>query len=989
MNIQLLLDGNIMELDKSVSFPINKRFSNLDNPTDIFVDYTKSISIPATAHNNKVLGNAYRLDKQYGAGDVTLGLDMNPLKRIPVKLLYNGEIFFDGYAKYVSSTQTNGVVYYNINLFGAVADVFQSLLSVVLDSNKLSDEQRAELDGGAKYILDDGMNSYPVIDMESVKSCWEYDGDPLSGGNHYTDIIGFAPAYRGLYDDFESNSIVGLETVSNSDGTPKSVEDVLKEEWKVNIKAKDSTLTDEQIQQRVDSIDLKAIFGDGINEHSIRQFRAYEQKPYVYFCRLMRMYQNKCKELTGYDLNLDSQWFNANNPYWTRLCYMFDYLSGRGVNEDLTTPFSGYNSGVYTSQLSRTVTYSNFSNEVLQSGKISLEPFDILLENKRAAETGGMTADPLWSGRNDIEDSVVMLNDTSYVTIDITFSNSHSDSRVYKYYAAKNKNSVTAPSGYSEFISVNSSTEIDKTAKILTGYSSIKIPAISIPSFNTEGLKMTVKVSLYGETDKILLYRHRVPIKGSTRYNYFSPTSQNADFKVILPNTNFYSNWRLNTTVALKNLYTKEEPLFNVILQYTKMFGLVWKPDYINKTITITTKQSYFKDYEILDWTDKFDGKKSCVIEPVTFNAKYISFDYKDVDGFRYTGYKNKHSVNYGGKKIRTNYNFNNNTTEMIENMHPSSISTKSYIPLHDLIEWDTYTKLEPVKSPINFIDSEDAEQSHSISLNNWYFRGKNYYAYNDRYFISDASTLEKEDGQYYWIDNSYGGFTTPKCTKRLNYLPRFSPVFDTTDEYTQGGRVVGCLMNCPNEDFTADKSISSAVNNYVYDICWRDFINERYNSNNKKVTAYFTLSYNDFNQFSFNKLVKFNNQLFVVNNIFDFDPNARESTKVELIQVSDIDNYTNASKLFPIINADKQVWRARNGTGNMTLYIKAYPRPTSYEIIQDEGNSGVLNIDELTSEMIGNTVGYFLYYYDSTNYKGKFRLIGPDYTYEIPIEIN
>ena len=325
----------------------------------------------------------------------------------------------------------------------------------------------------------------------------------------------------------------------------------------------------------------------------------------------------------------------------------------------------------------------------------------------------------------------------------------------------------------------------------------------------------------------------------------------------------------------------------------------------------------------------------------------------------------------------------------MIENMHPSSISTKSYIPLHDLIEWDTYTKLEPVKSPINFIDSEDGEQSHSISLNNWYFRGKNYYAYNDRYFISDASSQEKEGGQYYWIDNSYGGFTTPKCTKRLNYLPTFSAVFDTTDEYTQGGRVVGCLMNCPNEDFTADKSISSAANNYVYDICWRDFINERYNSNNKKVTAYFTLSYNDFNQFSFNKLVKFNNQLFVVNNIFDFDPNARESTKVELIQVSDIDNYTNASKLFPIINADKQVWRAQNGTGNMTLYIKAYPRPTSYEFVQDEDNNGTLNIDELTSETIGNTVGYFLYYYDSTNYKGKFRLIGPDYTYEIPIEIN
>jgi hypothetical protein len=980
-----------MELDKSVSFPINKRFSNLDNPTDIFVDYTKSISIPATAHNNKVLGNAYRLDKQYGAGDVTLGLDMNPLKRIPVKLLYNGEIFFDGYAKYVSSTQTNGVVYYNINLFGALGDVFQSLMSVVLDVNKLSDEQRAEPDGGAKYILNDGMADTPVIDRTVVKNCWNYADEPLSSLNHYTDVIGFAPAYRGFYDDFESNSIVGLGWRTTMDGPiptePEAIEDALKKKWKRNIMNYDDTITEEAAQARVDAIDIKALIGDGVNEHAIRQFRSYEQKPYIHFCKLMNMYQKKCKELTGYDLNLDSQWFNANNPYWTRLCYMFDYLSGRGVNEDLTTPFSGYNSGVYTSQLSRTVAYSNFSNEVLQSGKISLEPFDILLENKRAAETGGMTADPLWSGRNDIEDSVVMLNDTSYATIDITFSNSHSDSRVYKYYAAKNKNSVTAPSGYSEFISVNSSTEIDKTAKILTGYSIIKIPAISIPSFNTEGLKMTVKVSLYGETDKILLYRHRVPIKGSTRYYYFSPTSQNEDFKVILPNTNFYSNWRLNTTVALKNLYTKEEPLFNVILQYTKMFGLVWKPDYINKTITITTKQSYFSDYEIVDWDDKFDGTKECVIESVSFATKYVDFNYKDTDGYRYTDYRGKYGINYGGKHIKTQYEFNNDKINLIENIHPSSISTKTFIPFQTLVNWNTYDKLEQIKSPVSFIDCEDEDQKSAIQMNNWYFRGPNIDVSDYNFYLSDASPAEKEDGKYYWYYNVCA--ESMNIAERITTLPTFSVVYNTSDEYTQGGRTVGCMMNCPNEDFTDDKSVSSAINNYIYDICWRDYINERYNSNNKKLTAYFKLSYGDYKQFNFNKLVKFNNQLFVVNNIFDFDPNARESTKVELIQVSDINNYTNVSKLFPIISADKQVWRARNGTGNMTLYIKAYPRPTSYEIIQDEGNSGVLNIDELTSEMIGNTVGYFLYYYDSTNYKGKFRLIGPDYTYEIPIEIN
>lgn len=991
MNIQLLLDNKIMELDDTVSVPLNKRFSNLDKPTDIFVDYTKSISIPATAHNNKVLGNAYRLDKQYSSGDVGLGLEMNPLNRIPAKLLYNGEILFDGYAKYVSSTQKNGVIHYNLNLFGAVGDVFQSLMSIVLDSNKLSEEQKAEPDGGAKYILDDKMYDTPVIDRRVVKECWEYDRDPLSGSNYFTEVIGFAPAYRGFYDKFESNSIVGLGWRTILDGPiptePEAIEDALRKKWKRNIMNYDSSYTDEKAQARADAIDVKALIGDGVNEHSIRQFRSYEQKPYIYFCKLMKMYQNKCKELTGYELKLDSQWFNANNPYWTRLCYMFDYLSGRGVNEDLTTPFSGYSAGTYTSKFSRTVSYTNFSNEVLQSGKIALQPFEIVLENKKYATTTGMDADPLWSGKGEIYDSVVMLSDSSYVTVDITFDNNSHNTRTFKYYAANNKTNVTAPSGYDKFIGISNTTEIDKEAKTLTGYSAIKIPAITISSYNTDGLNMTIKVSLFGEDGKELLYRHRIPIKGATRYSYFSPIVGNSDYKVILPNTNFYSNWRLNTTVQLKNLYTKDEPLFKVILEYTKMFGLVWKPDYINKTVTITTKQSYFKDYEIVDWTNKFDGTKECSIEPVSFSTKYIDFDYKDVNGYRYTDYRAKYGINYGGKHIKTRYEFNNESTEMIDGVNPSSVSTKTFIPFQTLVNWNTFDKLEQVKSPFPFIDCENEDQKAAIQMSNWYFRGPNMDVSDYNFYISDASPIEKEDGKYFWYYN--GCAESLGIADRITTMPTFSVVYDTTSEFNQNGRTVGCIMNCPNEDFTDDKSVSSAINDYVYDICWRDYINERYDSNNKKVTAYFKLSILDYNQFNFNKLVKFNNQLFVVNKIFDFDPTNDESTKVELIQVSNIDGYTNTNKLFPVVSTNVQVWRGQGGDGSMHLYVNAYPRPDNYEIIPDEDNTGTLNIDEFTTEIDGSTVGYFLYYYDSYKYKGTLKLTGPDYTYEIPIEIN
>lgn len=985
MQVQLLLEDNVMELDSTVSFPMNKVFSNLSKPTDIFVDYTKNIAVPATAHNNKILGNAYRLDKQFGTTDSALGLSMNPLKRIPAKLLYNNELIFDGYAKYTSSTQKDGNIYYNLNLYGAIGDVFQSLVDVVLDYNKLSDEQKAEEDGGAKYILDDLMYETPVIDMSTVNTCWEYDGEPLVDSNYYS-VIGFAPAYRGLYDNFESNSIVALETVSVSDGTPKSVEDVLKEEWKVNIKQRNPNMTDEQVQARVDAIDFKSVIGNGINEHSIRQFRSYEQKPYVYFCKLMKMYQNKCKELTGYDLKLDQSWFNANNPYWTRLCYMFDYLSGRGVNEDQTTAFSGYTAGPYTdstsTQFSRSVIYTNFSDEVLNSNKISLKAFTIDLQNMKDASSD----DPMWSGNGNLNDSVVMLNDKSYATVDIEFINTYGTIKTFKYYAANNVTNVSAPSGYDKFIQISNVTEIDKENRKLAGHSYITIPAIMVPSVDTHGLKMVVTVRINGEAGKILVYRHRVPIKGATRYNYHNPVVNDDDNQVIIPNTEFYSNWRLNTSVSLKNLYNKDEPLFNVILQYTKMFGLLWKPDYANKSVTITTRHAYFKDYEVIDWTDKFDGSKDCIIEPVTFDTKYINFDYKDVDGFRYTGYKNKYGINYGGKRVKTKYEFNNKSTDMIENMHPSSVSTKSFIPLNELIVWDTYTKLEPVPSPINFIDSENAEQSGSISLNNWYFRGKNYYAYDDDYFLSDASEQEKSEGKYYWMYNSYGLFEDPKCTMKVDYLPTFSPVYDNSDRFTQNRRYIGCLMNCPNEDFTADKSVSTANGQYIYDLCWRDYINERYNSNNKKVTAYFNITYNDFNQFNFNKLVKFDNQLFMVNKIYDFDPNTKESTKVDLIQISDINGYTDATKLFPPISTNVSVISGTGDYGTKTVYFKVYPRPNSHEIIKESGTGNVFVEDV---EILGIEASYTITYENAGTWRGTFKLVGDGYEYEIPIEIN
>lgn len=121
-NTQLLFENQEVELTNSVTFPLNKAFENLWNPTDIIVEHSKSINIPATVKNNKIMANAYRIDRQFVTnteGD-NIGMYLDPLKRIPMKLIYNGEIILDGYAKYTSSVINDKTTYYTFNLYGEI-----------------------------------------------------------------------------------------------------------------------------------------------------------------------------------------------------------------------------------------------------------------------------------------------------------------------------------------------------------------------------------------------------------------------------------------------------------------------------------------------------------------------------------------------------------------------------------------------------------------------------------------------------------------------------------------------------------------------------------------------------------------------------------------------------------------------------------------------------------------------------------------------------
>lgn len=932
LNIQLFFEGQEVELNKNISFPLNKMFEHLWNPTDIIVEHSKSINIPATKINNKLMMNAYRIDRQFVVNEdnPNIGMYLDPLKRIPMKLIYNGSILLEGYAKYTSATVNSKETYYTFNLYGVLGDVFQTLMDCVVDENKLTDEQKNESDGGKRYVIECPWEK-SIINKDFVKGSWaKYSPSPNSTTDPF-DYIGMAPAYRGLYSEFSSNSVYALYTLKPGDTNTKatSVEEQLKERWKYNL-INSYNYTEEQAQSHVDSIDFDMIIPNGLSEHNMRQFRSYEQKPYIYIKGLFDMFSKKCTELTGYNINLDKNWFNVNNPYWSQLCYMLDYLSTRGVNNEATSKFTDPMSGQFVTNgtqntynvTGRSFTITDFGDDVLNASRIKIAPFDVGVSVVREADR----FDSLLPFGDPPINTYLGMSPAAHLAVTISIRNSMGDVKTVKYWGHGDEiNVVPISSDYTSDNYRRTTTlvnyKMEDGKRMLTGTTTIPIPSIDLGMFDTDGLRLHVLVQICtppngSEIVKAyynpFLYRYRDVHNGFINYTGIPVSVNDPDYNVSIQETNIYSNWRTTTTCELKNLYTKEEPLFNILLQYTKMFGLIWKTDYNNKTIDIMSRQTYFKDYNVVDWTDKIDKSKGMTIEPVSFNSKYVTFNYDNTDGFRYTGYRNKYGVNYGEKKLKTKYNFDVKEENLFkEKIGASSVSCKSFVTIDDLKVWDTVTTLPSTQSEINFIDCENNETTQSININNYYFRCPNK-TVKGTYIISDVSEQELINGSYYWYGNSVIPSSIAVTTQSL---PQFSPVFK--DELSND--VYGCLFNCPNEDYTYDDSMAEANGNYIYDLCWGDYINERYNANNKKLTCYVRLTPIEFEQFNFKTFITIDNQLFVVNKIVDYDINSN-TTKCEFIQVSNISGYTEQKGKYPEIIYEKNEVRVSTSSVGGTI---------------------------------------------------------------------
>lgn len=769
MKISLYLANNLVELDKDVSIPLNKTFDNLSNPTDIVVDYSKSINIPMTQANNKVLGNAYRLDRNIlkGSND-NIGMYLDPSKKIPFRLMYNNDLILEGYAKFTSANYSQVSKYYTINLYSALGGAIQDLQSVVVSPDQLSEDQ-IESDG-LKYVLNDPLSGRD-LDRNYIKESWELashdmrsikDGKPSDMSD--VNIIGFAPAHRGTYDDFENDKI-------DIGGSIISLEEYLTQKWIATYKSQHSGATDEEAENYVNALKPGEVI-DNVTDYIMNEYRSQYLKPYIYVDKLFQMFQAKCEELTGYKLQLDPMWFRDDNIYWNRLCYMLNYAEKESQQNTSEIITNGTNNNGFTEinekpYFSKTVFSAKSSSEYIKgSGTFMVEPFKI--------DFNGMhkITDSYYTGMS------LTWNDYTTFNIKVSIYNNNGSRQLVhekQFWLAPdwrqtqlgdapvpNIPGASRETQLKPYDSYKTMEDYGITHKCNFGFS-VNIPAIEFEGEITDDFEIEVTGQFYFPT--ATPYIENGPLSaiyysgavGQNHYAAVNITDDPANYITVSPIA-VSTNWVNSLKVKLSNFYKSDDPIFNVLVKYTKMFGLIWDIDYINREIWIKTRKTYFGDYTISSWGDKLNKGKDYTITPITFDSKYVKFNYEETDGYNYGSYQKRYNTAYGGKKMQTNYEFDTASEDLFEGIDPSCVSNRSIISFDRIYNWNlSSTLLSEIENEVK-IDDDDEEASKSLDLNNWFFRLDNVDISGVR--ITDDSDTQANNKISCWEADSYNEYT-------------------------------------------------------------------------------------------------------------------------------------------------------------------------------------------------------------------------------------
>lgn len=862
--IQLFIQNKEIELTEDVSVQFEKTFLDLENPVLIKSEFSKEVKVPITIKNEKVMSQMNNLDRVISSdGTSTTGIYFDPYVKNNFRLEVNGDVIATGYAKYLYSDWQ----YYYLTLNGDLGGVLQDIKKLTFDPDTED----------TYYLLDpDDVRDIP-LNSNSIVKCLTEGSDTIGwtiNNSYVQNTIDYKLYQKGT--KFLSFSEVLEKDKSFAATTGISASDAI---------------------------------GEGLLPLDIGELKPYLQYPYMHTKYLFRILEDWCKEKLGVSFDYDTEFFTDTNPLWNKSVFMLKALSPKSSKQtrqstlkwekqSIEFPASEDRiySGTYESKFGmsdKTVPSGNDTTGVYDEATASFKVESGLNLATIHFQFGcevcwqDTTQDTEWTwqiSRTHFLNPAWHYMSTNAILIDIELWNrvtERKESSIKKIAITSSipENTVKEKVEEEGYELVNwAPSIIDCDVMILPNNESLYIRIFAkalypnLALFSSSNLQNFDGTSYTGSL-LIGTYSVEPPIQGLPedtswpKYAY-----QDSEYSITL-REGYPTSY---SVISLNDLWDQEYSPYDIFINYIKAHNLIVYYDQITKSLKVRQRKSAYSDYTIKDITNIVD-MSSLKVYPVQFEDKGIYFNYRD-DGETAVDdlYSDISKYNFGEQVINTNYQYNDDLKEMFEDkldvVKTISPVIKSWTLLYDNVEYAYY------QSNLSYICSYDSDNKQ-VNLFGQFgiYLGLSSISSDDKlrplYMYDDTDLQLLKDVRCYT--------QSPEKGHEVKYFPAISSY---SPRYTM-------IFGDPKTIYTLSP-ITFPTGKNLYNSLWKDFIEEIYNYNNKKVVITAHLGYNFFNQASYNTFLRIGNQIFSIIKITNKD-NDFNTYELELLSIQDPTNYT------------------------------------------------------------------------------------------------
>ena len=811
----------------------------------------------------------------------------NPMKRVPFLLYVDEMVVERGYCQLVAINRKSRGYTFSLSLFGGLGEFFYNL--------------QTDADGETKSLadLDFGQDLGFTINAAKVQEVW----DDLIAGNLPT--IGFVPMHNGA-----PASVDGKKALIKGGGLPTSIVD-------------GSDTYSQKLGYILASLERK------YTEWEIGDLRSYLQRPALRFKDFLAAVCNPANN-GGWTVNLDSGFFNEDNPYYEKTYLLLPQLnveestdevcddgSVQAVSDYPTTATKVKTLQPVSSCLTLDGTYIDLSGSASNAYvKVSLpiqlavtgltNQGDLYLTNRVSHHTENKTICMMAAAYD--EGGSLLAVSNRYVFTSKSHRNETGD--VKKPTAPV----ATTDAQIDGYFTYQGGEYVFRTDDNAANIFALVIDKIPRPS--SSGHKIQVRFYIQMTTDGIPTLNTKRKGENSSNVNVSNTqfscrllAGSNNNLSLVEP-TQYASDSRVSQEALLNSL--EQSPL-EILLSYTKTFGLMWIQDNLQNSVSLYKRENYYTG-EVSDIHNRIDYGKGWKATPVSAESNNYTLENEYPETTLSKAYESDYGRTYGGVRLKVGYDFGKEKIETMEKVElkgyvegalsgsgywkyrnadgnlPSPIADGMKVTYYKESGGETQTKdveynlfnvtaITKTNSPalgVACLNEDGEEKAVEVAPALVMLQGG---AMGGTFYLSDdvAAMATLNNGPCWIWDES----------RSAARIPRFARVA------TFDGETYSLDFGTPRMTYYIPE-VSLAPEQAVYARYWEKYLTDLLDRNTKKVECYVVFPpHLDMRQ-EMRKFYLFDRTLWVLNKVTDYDATKEASVKCEFIRVNLKGKYVN-----------------------------------------------------------------------------------------------